>query len=253
MLIDSHCHILKSEYDNIKKVKEEIFSSDLGIKYIINNSFSIESIRELMNTEIFPNEYLAIGIGPDGVNNYQESFKEEIESYLNNKKVIAIGEIGLDYYWTKDNKDKQILVFKDMLSIAEKYNLPVIVHSRDSIQDTYNILKEYNVRGIMHCYSGSVEMANEFIKLGFLIGVGGVITFKNAVKLIDVVKSIEITNISLETDSPYLSPEPYRGKQNHPKNIVEIAKKIAEIKNIKFNEVAYKTTQNVISMFDLQD
>lgn len=249
MLIDSHCHILKSEYDDVKKIKQDTFSSD--IKYIINNAYSIVSIRELVNSELHPNEFIAIGIGPDDVNNYDESYKKEIETYLKNKKVVAIGEIGLDYYWTKENKEKQIKVFRDMLALAESYNLPVIVHSRESIQDTFNIIKEYKVKGIMHCFSGSIEMAQEFIKLGFLIGIGGVITFKNASKLIDVVKRIDINSISLETDSPYLSPEPYRGKKNHPKNIIEIAKKISMIKNINLQEVMDKTTSNVIRLFDL--
>ena len=250
MLIDSHCHILKTEYDNINEIKENAFSS--GIKCIINNAYSMESIRELVNTNLHNNEFIAIGVGPEAVNNYTELDIKEIESYIKNKKVVAIGEIGLDYYWTKDNKDKQIKVFKDMLFLAEKYKLPVIVHSRDSIQDTYDIIKQYKVKGIMHCYSGSVEMAKEFIKLGFLIGIGGVITFKNAIKLVEVLKAIDIKNISLETDSPYLSPEPYRGKKNEPKNIIEIVKKIAEIKSLDVNEIIAATALNVSRMFDLK-
>lgn len=251
MLIDSHCHILKNEYDNIKEIKENAFSS--GVKYIINNAYSMESTRELVNTKLYNNEFIAIGVGPEDVNNYTDLDIIEIESYIKNKKVVAIGEIGLDYYWTKENKDKQIKVFKDMLLLAEKYNLPVIIHSRESIQDTFDIIKQYNVRGIMHCYSGSVEMAKKFIKQGFLIGIGGVITFKNAVKLIEVVKSIDIKNISLETDSPYLSPEPYRGMRNEPKNIIEVAKKISEIKNINVENVIKSTYLNVSSMFDLDN
>ena len=250
MLVDSHCHILRSEYDNINEIKEKTFSS--GVKFIINNAYSIESTRELINENLHNNEFLAIGISPDNVDNYDKTILEEIKSYISNKKVVAIGEIGLDYYWTKDNKEKQIEVFNDMLSLAEEYNLPVIVHSRDSIQDTYNILKKYNVKGIMHCFSGSVEMAKEFIKLGFLIGIGGVVTFKNAIKLVDVVKNIDIKNISLETDSPYLSPEPYRGKKNNPKNVIEVAKKIAEIKNLNVEEVIDITTMNVCKTFDLK-
>lgn len=251
MLIDSHCHILKNEYDNINEIKENAFSS--GVKYIINNAYSMESTRELVNTKLYNNEFIAIGVGPEDVNNYTDLDIIEIESYIKNKKVVAIGEIGLDYYWTKENKDKQIKVFKDMLLLAEKYNLPVIIHSRESIQDTFDIIKQYNVRGIMHCYSGSVEMAKKFIKQGFLIGIGGVITFKNAVKLIEVVKSIDIKNISLETDSPYLSPEPYRGMRNEPKNIIEVAKKISEIKNINVENVIKSTYLNVSSMFDLDN
>ncbi len=249
MLIDSHCHILSSEYEDINKIKEDIFKSN--IKYIINNAVSMKSIRELVNCNLHSNEFIAIGIGPEEINGYSEKYKEEIESYINHEKVIAIGEIGLDYYWTKDNKEEQIKVFRDMLSLAEKYRLPVIVHSRDSIQDTYNIIKEYNVKGIMHCYSGSLEMAKEFIKLGFLIGIGGVITFKNAVKLIDVVSNIDIENISLETDSPYLSPEPKRGKKNIPSNVSFVAEKIAELRDISTLEVIDVTGRTACAKFDL--
>lgn len=249
MLIDSHCHILKSEYDNVEEIKKDLFKfNEIAI---INNAYSIESIRELVNLNLYSNEYIAIGIGPDEVINYSKKIKDEIESYLNNKKIVAIGEIGLDYYWTKETKALQIKVFRDMLELAEKYNLPVIIHSRDSIQDTYDIVSEYKVKGIMHCFSGSIEMAKKFIDLGFLIGIGGVVTFKNAIKLVEVVKSIDINNISLETDSPYLSPEPYRGKKNVPNNIIEIAKKVANIKGISIDDVINVTTFNVTRMFDL--
>ena len=168
-----------------------------------------------------------------------------------NKKVVAIGEIGLDYYWTKENKQEQIEIFKRQLMIAESLHLPVIVHSRESILDTYNLLNEYNVTGILHCYSGSLEMANRFIKKGFLIGIGGVVTFKNAKKVKEVVKEIPITSISLETDSPYLTPEPYRGKPNNPLYLKYIIKEISDLKGISKDEVKNVTSQNVMSKFDL--
>ena len=158
---------------------------------------------------------------------HPEAFAREME-LSGRKKVVAIGEIGLDYYWTKDNKDKQIEYFKEQLKLAKKYDLPVIVHARDSIQDVYDILKESGIKkGSMHCYSGSLGMAKEFIKLGFKIGIDGPITFKNNKKGIEIVKNIDLEDILLETDSPYLSPEPNRGKQNLPLNLIYIAKKIA--------------------------
>lgn len=252
MFTDTHCHIYNEYYDNnIEQVYEKM--KEANVDRIINNGCDSNSNKEVLNLlGKYSWMYGAIGIHPESADSYTDEDLKYIEEHIDDEKVVAIGEIGLDYYWTKDNKDKQIKVFKDMLFLAEKYKLPVIVHSRDSIQDTYDIIKQYKVKGIMHCYSGSVEMAKEFIKLGFLIGIGGVITFKNAIKLVEVLKAIDIKNISLETDSPYLSPEPYRGKKNEPKNIIEIAKKIAEIKSLDVNEVIDATTLNVSRMFDLK-
>ena len=142
------------------------------------------------------------------------------------------------------------MLFRSQLEIAQEYNIPVIIHSRDAIQDTYNILKEYKVRGSIHAFSGSIEMANEFIKLGFYIGVGGVCTYKNAKNIVSVIEHIPIEYILLETDSPYLSPEPYRGKKNTPEYIPVIAKRIGNIKKMDSNEVSKVTTKNANSLFD---
>ena len=131
-----------------------------------------------------------------------------MEENINNSKVVAIGEIGLDYHYDNTDKEKQIMVFRRQLDIANKYNKPIIVHSRDSIQDTYNILKQYKVKGSIHCFSGSVEMAREFIKLGYKLGIGGIITYKNAKTIKEVVRDIDLSYILLETDSPYLTPSP---------------------------------------------
>lgn len=138
-----------------------------------------------------------------------------------------------------------------MLQVAKDNNLPVIIHCRESFLDTYNLLKEYNVSGILHCYSGSLEMANKFIKLGFLLGIGGVVTFKNAKTLKEIVKNIDIANFSLETDSPYLSPEPFRGKVNTPKNVIKVAEEIANLKSLTIDEVIHTTGLSVSSKFDL--
>jgi len=166
------------------------------------------------------------------------------------KRIVAIGEIGLDYYWHKDNKEKQRDVFHKQLKLAEKYNLPVVIHSRDSIGEVYEILKEYSLCGVIHCFSGSKEMADNFVKLGYMIGIGGVLTFKNS-KLYQVVESLPLESILLETDSPYLSPEPFRGKVNESRNIPIIAEKVAEIKGLSLETVEKITTDNAIRMFDL--
>lgn len=250
MLIDTHCHVLSSEYDNVNEILYETFNGK--IDKIIINGIDLESSREAVElAEKYNNVYAAVGIGPECVQDVSYDIIKSIEDLCLNKKVVAIGEIGLDYYWTTETKEKQKYVFEQMLKIAKKHNKPVIVHSRKSINDTYNLLKENNVTGIMHCYSGSLEMAREFIKIGFLIGIGGVVTFKNAKEIKDVVSNIRIEDIALETDSPYLAPEPYRGKKNKPLYVEEVAKKISEIKEISLQEVISKTGDSVISKFDL--
>lgn len=250
MLIDSHCHILSDEYEDVQKVIKE--SAMSGVEKIIINGYDLQtSIEAVEIAETNENVYAAIGIGPENIDGFGEDTFRELKKLLHSKKVVAIGEIGLDYYWTKENVRKQKEVLKKMLELAKNNKLPVIVHSRDALEDTYNVLKEYGVNGIMHCFSGSKEMAKKFIKLGFLIGVGGIVTFKNARKLKEVVESINLSDISIETDSPYLTPEPYRGKKNSPCNIPIIAKKIAEIKGVTLEIVADITSKAVMSKFDL--
>lgn len=250
MLIDSHCHLLSSEYNDVdKEIKEAI---DSGVGKIIINGYDLKSSMEAVElSEKYQEVYAAVGIGPENIGSVTDEDIFKIKNLTNNKKVIAIGEIGLDYYWTKENKEKQINIFKNMLSIAKEKGLPVIVHNREATKDTYNLINEYNVTGILHCFSGSIETAKEFIKKGFLIGIGGVVTFKNAKKLKEVVKEIPIEAISLETDSPYLSPEPFRGKQNNPSKLIYIVREIACIKNVKEDVVIDVTGCNVLSKFDL--
>lgn len=250
MLIDTHCHLLSSCYDDVTTEINEAINA--GVDKIIINGYDVQSSIEAVELAKKHDEvYAAVGIGPENIDNITESDINKILELSFNDKVVAIGEIGLDYYWTKENKETQINVFKSMLDIANKRNLPVIVHTRESIMDTYNLLTTYNVTGILHCYSGSLEMAREFIKKGFLIGIGGVVTFKNAKKLKEVVKEIPLENISLETDSPYLTPEPYRGKPNNPSYLTYIVSEIAKIKNISNEEVISVTSNNVMGKFDL--
>lgn len=249
MLIDSHCHILSTEYDDVDKVIQEITNSN--ILMIINGYDVSSSIEAVELAKKYKNVYASVGIGPENVDEITDIDIKKISDLLCNPKVVAIGEIGLDYYWTKENKEKQIKVFKEMLALAKSNNLPVIVHSRDSIQDVLNLLNSYRVTGILHCYSGSLEMAKEFIKKGFLIGIGGVVTFKNAKKIKEIVKEIPLSSISIETDSPYLTPEPYRGKKNDSTKLKYIAQEIASIKGISLDEIENVTTSNIMSKFDL--
>ena len=250
MLIDAHCHLLSSCYDNVEKEIEKAIQG--GVKKLIINGFDVESSKEAVElSKKYKEVYAAVGIGPENVDTISDVDISTISNLSLSKKVVAIGEIGLDYYWTKENKDLQIKILKSMLKIAKKRKLPVIVHNREATDDIYSYLKEYNVTGIMHCFSGSVETANRFIKLGFLIGIGGVVTFKNAKKIKDVVKNIPLKAISLETDSPYLTPEPYRGKKNNPDKLPFIVSEIAKLKDITNADVIKQTGTNVRSKFDL--
>lgn len=250
MLIDSHCHLLSSEYIDVNEEIKKAIASE--VERIIINGIDVKSSIEAVElSKKYKEVYAAVGIGPENVYDVTESDVKKIEDISLNEKVVAIGEIGLDYYWTKENKDAQIKILKSMLKIAKKRKLPVIVHNREATDDIYSYLKEYNVTGIMHCFSGSVETANRFIKLGFLIGIGGVVTFKNAKKVKDVVKNIPLEAISLETDSPYLTPEPYRGKKNNPDKLPFIVSEIAKLKGVTNADVIKQTGTNVRSKFDL--
>ena len=204
----------------------------------------------IISLKKYPNMYGAIGIHPEDVDDATQEDIKFIEVNLSNEKIVAIGEIGLDYYYTKDNKEEQIKLFETQLALAEKYNLPVIVHSRDATEDTINSLKKFNCKGVIHSFSGSLETARIYIKMGYLLGVNGVITFKNA-KIKEVIKEVGLENILLETDSPYLSPEPLRGQQNVPNNIKIVAEKISEIKKVSVEKVLEITTKNAVSQFDL--
>lgn len=250
MFIDTHMHI-----GDDFGVGPDLYvknASDAHVEVLIASFCEKDDI--MLSTkfvEKYKNLYACIGYHPEVSNKIVEKDYEILEEMVkNNPKIVAIGEIGLDYYWNKDNKDKQREVFCKQLEIAEKLRVPVVIHSRDSINETYEILKKYKVSGVIHCFSGSLEMAKKFISLGFLLGIGGVVTFKNS-KLFEVIEKLELTNIVLETDSPYLTPEPNRGKTNESSNIPYIAEKIAEIKNISLEKVAKITTENAIRVFDL--
>ncbi len=249
MYIDIHCHLDKEYYNDVSKIIENAKEND--VKKIIYNGCDLKTNKEVLELiSKYSVLYGAIGFHPTNLDNVTLKDYEFLEKNLQNKKIVAIGEIGLDYHYDNTDKEKQKDHFIRQLKLAKKYNLPVIVHSRDSIQDTYNILKEYNVRGVIHCFSGSKEMAREFIKLGFYISVGGIITFKNAKNIIEVIKNTDLSYILLETDSPYLTPEPYRGYKNEPKYIPLIAERVSKIKGISVEEVKSVTTNNALRLFD---
>ena len=248
MYIDTHCHLSREDYDDIDKVIEE--NKNANIDKIVVSGCSRESIEEVMDLkDRYDMVYVTIGYHPEYADTVTESDLDYLKSLLGEKKVVGIGEIGLDYHYTKENKDKQIWLFEEQLKIAEEFNLPVVIHSRDATMDTINTLKKYKVKGIIHCFSGSLETANIYISMGFLLGIGGVVTFKNS-KLKDVVKEVPLESIVLETDSPYLAPVPFRGKINSSKYLEFIANFIADIKNISVDELAEITSRNASSLFD---
>lgn len=249
MYIDIHCHLDKCYYDNIDEVI--LNANNNGVNKLIFNGCNIDSNKEVLDLiSKYDCVYGAIGFHPTELNDIKEEDYVFLEDNIKNNKIVAIGEIGLDYHYEDTDRELQKENFIRQLKIAKKYNLPVIVHSRDSIQDTYNILKEYPVKGVLHCYSGSLEMAREFIKLGYFISVGGIVTFKNAKNIIEVIKDIDLSYIMLETDSPYLTPDPYRKNKNEPMYVPVIANKIAEIKGISVDMVRDVTTLNALGLFD---
>ena len=250
-LIDTHCHLNKEYYENVETVINDAVSDN--VEYLIVSSCSPENWEENINLiNKYKNIYLNISLHPEYGNEeidydlYLEQMKKIIKY---NSKIIAIGEIGLDYHYDNTNKDRQKDLFIKQIMLAKEYKLPIVVHTRDATKDTIDILKKFNIKGIIHCFSGSLETAREYINMGFYLGIGGVVTFKNS-KLKDVIKEIGLDSIVLETDSPYLSP--IRGNKNFPKNIKIIAEYIASLLNISVEEVSKKTTLNVKKIYNIE-
>jgi len=248
MIVDTHCHIYEEYYENIDEFIKEIEEENI---ILIVNGINPKTNKEVINlTKRYPNVYGALGFHPSEVDNIKDEDLLELEKQLKIDKIVGLGEIGLDYYWRDDNRERQIDIFRKQLKIAEKNKYPVIIHNRESTEDMLFILKEYKLKGIMHAYTKSIELAKEFIKLGYKIGIGGVLTFKNT-NLKEVVKDLDIEKIVLETDSPYLTPEPNRGKQNEPKNIKYVAKELSKIKNIPYEKLKKIILNNTLEIFDL--
>ena len=246
--IDAHAHIYQEYYDSISDIIAKI--NKASVTRIINAGCDKKSNMEVLElASKYPSLYAAIGIHPESVDVYKEDDLLFIENNLHDKKVVAIGEIGLDYHYTKDNRLKQIKLFESQLAMAEKYNMPVVVHSREATEDTINCIRKFKVTGIIHSFSGSIETARIYEKLGFLLSVNGVITFKNS-NLKNVIKEIDIRNIVLETDSPYLTPDPNRGQKNDSSNLIYIAVFLAKLYNIELKKVSEITNKNVYRIFD---
>ena len=250
MFIDTHCHLFHEYYEDIDEIVKKL--KDSGIKAIINNAtnrLDIDEVLESINK--YDLIYGAIGIHPEFVDSYREEDLKYVEEHINDSKVVAIGEIGLDYHYGKENREKQIELFEKQLALAEKYDKPVIIHSRDATEDTINSLKKFKVRGSMHSFSGSYETAMIYLKMGLLLGINGVVTFKNC-NLIEVIKRVGIDKIFLETDSPYLTPVPYRGQRNDSSHINDIVDFISKEMGVSREEISNITNSNVSKCFDIK-
>ncbi len=250
MFTDTHCHILSTSYYNPDDVINNL--SQNNIKRIIINGYNLKTNKEVISlSNKYPNVYGALGIHPDNIIEDLEENINLIKENSSNPKIIAIGEIGLDYYHNKDNKKEQLELLDTFLNLAEELNLPVIVHNREATDDLLKILKRHHVKGIIHCFSGSLETAKEYLKLGFKLGIGGVLTFKNA-HLKEVLKEIPITSILLETDSPYLTPMPLRGIPNEPMYLKFVADELTTIYNVSLEKLSNILEENFHEIFDIK-
>ena len=252
-LFDTHAHYNDKAFEeDLEKTLERVYAEDVGL--IVCNGYNLESSRkaiELANKYDFI--YATCGISPNDVT--ENSLKEIDEIYelaKNNEKVVAIGEIGLDYYWNKDNKELQKAVFKRQIEVANSLDLPITIHARDAHVDIINILKENKCKntGIFHCCPLNVELIKEGIELGYYISFTGVITFKNAKPEL-AIASVPLDRLLIETDSPYMAPEPHRGKRNDSSYVVEVAKKLASEKNVSLDEIAKITFENGIKIYKI--
>lgn len=248
MFCDTHCHLFQEYYEDIDVVIN--LAKEHGVNRMIVAGCDGKSNEEVMSLLDRTEIYGALGIHPEEVENYQEKDLAFIEKNIAHEKIVVIGEIGLDYHYGKENKEAQIKLFETQLAMAEKYHMPVVIHSREATLDTITSLKKYKVKGVIHSFSGSLETAKIYMEMGFLLGVNGVITFKNC-NLKDVIKEIDLHNIVLETDSPYLTPVPFRGKRNDPSKVSNIADFLCELKNVSRESLAKITNKNIKRIFDI--
>ena len=253
-IFDSHAHYNDEKFEaDREEVLSKIYKS--GVTKIVNAGYSLESSKkaiEIANKHEFI--YATVGISPNDIEGYKKEDLKEITKFAQSKKVVAIGEIGLDFYWNKENKDLQKEVFISQIEIANKLNLPIIIHTREAIYDTLEILKNNNCnkKGVFHCCPFNVDLVREGLKLGFYISFAGPVTFKNSKNASEIINMVPLDKMLIETDSPYLSPEPLRGKRNDSRNVKYIAKKIADVKQIDTEEVAKITYENAKRIFEIK-
>ena len=254
MLFDSHAHLNDEAFDQDRPELLETFR-DAGVGLVMNAGCSLASSREgIALAEAYPWIYCSVGTHPDTADEVNEEVLEVYRQMCSHPKVKAIGEIGLDYYYETIHRDAQMRAFRMQMQLAEELDMPVIVHERDAHEDGMSIVKEFpKVKGVFHCYSGSAEMARQLVDMGWYIGFTGVLTFKNARKAVETAASIPLERILLETDCPYMAPEPYRGKRNHPGYLPKMAEKLAQIRGIPVEKAIRATTENAKRLYRIED
>ena len=254
MLFDTHAHYDAEQFD---PDRDEVLSGlpGRGVSLVVNPGCDLpSSCRAVELAEQYPHVYAAIGYHPENCAPYEPSHLDQLREMAKHPKVVAIGEIGLDYYWEENPpREFQQQVFRAQLALARELNLPVIVHDREAHADSLAIVKEFpDVRGVFHCYSGSVELAKELVKLGWMISFTGVLTYKNARKAVEVAEAIPLDRLMIETDSPYMSPVPHRGKRNDSGYVLHVCEKLAEIKGILTEDCARITMSNGKKFFGIE-
>jgi len=251
-LIDTHAHLDFEDYqENLDNILAE--SRTAGVEKIIIPGVTLKDLNKIIELiDKYENLFGAVALHPSEAKDWNSDSYNNLKEYASHPKIVAIGETGLDYYWDKTFVDTQKFVFREHIRLAKELDIPVIIHDRDAHADILDILKEEQVnKGVMHCFSGSAEFAAECIKIGLYIALGGPVTFKNAKKPKEVAKAVPLQKLVLETDSPFLAPHPFRGKQNDPSKIRLIAEEIALIKEITFEEAANITSQNAEALFSI--
>ncbi len=245
-IFETHAHYDDNQFD---EDRHEILSSmvERGVEYVVNIAANLRGCQASIElAHKYNHVYATVGVHPDEVGELDEITFERLRRYCDEDKVVAVGEIGLDYYWDNEGHDVQEKWFIEQLNLAREKNLPVVIHSRDATEDTLRVIREHgsDLKGVIHCFSSSAEVAKEYVKMGFYIGIGGVVTFKNARVMKEVVEAIPLTSIVLETDAPYLAPTPFRGKRNESTYLQYVAEEIAKIKEISYQEVIQQTSIN---------
>lgn len=252
-LIDSHAHLTSDDFNEDRSflIKD---LSNFAVNSVILPACDLENSYETVKlAEKYDNLYAQVGFHPQNIDSFKDGDIEKLEELAKNPKVVAIGEIGLDYYWQDDNKDEQKEIFIKQLDLAKKLKLPVVIHSRDSVDDCLEILKDYpDLKVQIHCFSYSYIQLMECMKRGYYISIGGVVTYKNADNEKNAAINVDLDKLMLETDCPYLSPEPYRGMRNDPRKIVEVAREIANLRGMKLSKLAKRTSKNAMEFFNIK-
>ena len=264
-LVDSHCHINFDEFDHDRRqVLERAWEN--GIRRILNPGIDIETSKTAFKySSYYPQIYVAVGVHPNSGLSWTQNSRSELIQLAAHKKVVAIGEIGLDYYRNHSPRDLQQSIFTQQLELATELDLPVVIHNREASEDILEILHQWHQSlqanesrlaghpGVLHSFSGSLEFAQEIVSLNFKIGINGPVTFRNSQTLQSVVSNLPLENLLVETDSPFLSPHPFRGKRNEPANVRIVAEKVAELKSISVNQVAECTTKEADKLFNWRE